>query len=248
MRPVLELVAVRQHHRRGAGEPPVLDGITLRLHAHDFACILGDRGAGKTTLLEVACGIRPVDEGIVRYDGRDIASLRERERSRLRRSEIGCVWNRPPLTVGAHHVLDHVALPLASAGLSRQTRRSRASAVLDRVGALGEAWTPVRELSDAARTRVALAQACVREPKVLVADDLTNTLDITERNAILGILRSFALAGMAILLTAADAHGAAGCNRLLSLSSGSLIEAQPRDGGTVVIFPSALAREKDSAG
>ena len=76
--------------------------------------------------------------------------------------------------------------------------------------------------------RVALAQACVRSPRLLVADELTDTLDMVERHRLLGLLQEFAREGMCVLMTAGDAHGAKGCTRLLSLREGCLIEAEVR--------------------
>jgi ABC-type lipoprotein export system ATPase subunit len=205
---VLSLIGVTKGYVRGVREVAVLKDVSLDLNPGDFACVLGSAGDGKTTLLEVAAGFQSPDRGRVLFDGKDLSRLSERAFSRLRAKDIGCVVNRSA-PVLADSVLDHVALPLLSSGRRRKLANRAAAEMLERVG-------------------VALAQACVRSPRLLVADELTDTLDMPERNSILGILQSFAREGVAVLITASDGNGAVGCNRLLSLSRGRLIEAEPR--------------------
>lgn len=249
MASVLSLVAVHKRYRRSARqEVVVLDGATMELHPGDFACVIGERSSGKSTLLEIAAGLRSPGSGTVLHLGQDVAGMRERARARLRRTEVASIWNRSIPAIHAGTVLDHVALPLISSGVGRKQRRAAAAAMLERVGEIGSASEALVDLPDGRRTRVALAQACVRQPKVLLIDELRDTLGLAERNAILGVLQSFAQDGTSILLTAADAHGAVGCNRLLSLSNGRLVEAQQPSHGTVIAFPGASSREAGSAG
>lgn len=224
---LLSLIGVTKRYSRGVREMTVLEDVSLDLNGGDFACVLGGRGDGKTTLLEIASGYRPPDAGRVLFQGKDLGEASDRARSRLLRSEIACVWNRSVPVVLAESVLDHVGLPLRSAGVSRKEARREASAMIDRVGASDYADAAVPDLSEGQRMRVALAQACVRSPRLLIADELTDTLDLIERSSVLALLQGFAREGVGILMTAADAHGAVGCTRLLSLSGGKLIEAAP---------------------
>jgi ABC-type lipoprotein export system ATPase subunit len=229
MAALLSLIGVTKRYARGVREVEVLRDVSLELGSGDFACVLGGRGDGKTTLLEIASGYQPPDHGEVLFQGKDLGRASARVRSRLLRSEIACVWNRS-VPVLMDDVVNHVALPLTSNGASVKEARRVAAAMVERVGAREYADARVAELSEGQRMRVALAQACVRSPRLLIADELTDTLDMVERMAVLRLLQGFASEGVGILMTAADAHGAVGCNRLLSLSGGRLIEAEAPPG------------------
>lgn len=242
---LLSLVGVSKRYWRGVREIAVLRDVSFELRRGDFACVMGGAETGKTTLLEVASGMARPDGGHVIFDGRDIAAMNEAQLVQLRRFDIACVWNQSMPTVVSESVIQHVALPLWSAGVGVRRARREAAKMIERVGAADYADAPVPSLSTAQRTRVALAQACVRQPKLLVADELTDTLNLIERNALLGLLQSFVQDGITVLMTAADGHGAVGANRLFLLSDGQLQEprqvvegTQPAPpAGDVVPFP-----------
>jgi putative ABC transport system ATP-binding protein len=223
---LLSLSGVTKRYSRGVRELTVLSNLSLELRSGDFACVLGGQGDGKTTLLEIASGYRQPDSGRVLFRGRDLAAASNRSLTAIRRSEIACVWNRSVPVVLGETVLRHVALPLRAAGVGRKEARREAAAMIERVGATAYADAAVADLSRGERARIALAQACVRSPRLLIADELTDTLNLLERTAVLRLLQAFAREGVGILMTAADAHGAVGCSRLLLLSDGRLVEPE----------------------
>jgi putative ABC transport system ATP-binding protein len=237
MTSLLSLSEVSKSHWRGSQAILVLREVSFALDAGDFAAVLGDRRMGKTTLLRIAAGIDPPDAGEVAFAGRAVTRMSDGARARLWSSELACVWNgaaRP-----ARKVLDTVTVPLLGSGIKRRDARRRASEELARWDIGDTQGAMLHELSDAERLRVAFAEALVRRPRVLLADDPTETLNLMERNHMLANLqRVVREERIAVLISATDASGAAGINRLLVLvGNGELREARSPHGADVVPLP-----------
>jgi len=238
---LLSLDGVTKRYARGYREVEALAGVGLEVEAGDFVAIWGASRSGKTTLLRVAAGIEAPDGGRVAFDGRDLATRTRRARARLLLTDIGCVWQTGRITRGLS-VLDHVALPRFKQSSHAQAR-GEAHDMLDRVGipqAAGARW---HELTDGERTRVALAHALIRRPRLLLADEPTANLNMIEREQVLGVLRSVAdEAGVAIVMTAPDAPNLLQSHRLMSLDGGRLIKPRSEQPGTLIDFPQAGRR------
>jgi len=233
---LLSLDAVTKRYARGYRDIVSLDDVSIDVEAGDFIAIWGGSRSGKTTLLRIAAGIEAPDAGVVRYAGRDLTSLSRRQRARLLLNDIGCVWQTGRITRGLS-VLDHVALPRFR-GRSHAQARGEAHALLERVGVPGAASARWHELSDGERTRVALAHALIRRPKLLLADEPTANLNMIEREQVLSVLRSIAdEAGVAIVMTAPDAPNLMQSHRLMSLDRGRLIKPRSEQRGVLIDFP-----------
>lgn len=247
MTALLEFAAVGKRHWRGSRAIEVLRDVSFALDAGDFAAVLGDRGMGKTTLLRVAAGIDAPDAGVVSFAGRPVARMSDAKRAELWRSDLACVWSGTPWP--ARKVLDTVTVPLLGSGITRREARRRASEELARWDVGEAAGAMLHELSDAEQLRVAFAEALVRRPRVLLADDPTETLNLMERNHVLANLQRIVREErIAVLISATDASGAAGINRLLILvGNGELREAQTLQPAPVVPLPSrSQARTGDA--
>jgi ABC-type lipoprotein export system ATPase subunit len=242
---LLALEAVTKRYARGYREIVSLDEVSIDVEPGDFVAIWGGSRSGKTTLLRLAAGIEAPDAGAVRYESRDLASLSRRQRARLLLHDIGCVWQTGRITRGLS-VLDHVALPRFR-GRSHAQARSEAHALLDRVGVPQAASARWHELSDGERTRVALAHALIRRPKLLLADEPTSNLNMIEREQVLSVLRSIAdEAGVAIVMTAPDAPNLMQSHRLMSLDRGTLIKPRSEQRGVLIDFPDLGERSNRS--
>lgn len=238
---LLSLDGVTKRYARGYRELEALDDVALDVAPGDFIAIWGGSRSGKTTLLRVAAGIEAPDAGSVTFDGRVLATLSRRDRARLLLTDIGCVWQTGRITRGLS-VLDHVALPRFKQRSHVQARRE-AHDVLERVGVAQCGHARWHELSDGERTRVALAHALIRRPRLLLADEPTANLNMIEREQVLGVLRSVAdEAGVAIIMTAPDAPNLLQSHRLMSLDGGRLIKPRSEQRGTLIDFPSASER------
>jgi ABC-type lipoprotein export system ATPase subunit len=233
---LLALDRVSKRYWRGRHEIVVLDDVSLVVEPGEFVAIFGRRASGKTTLLRIAAGIESPDAGVVLLEGDDVSKRRPPPRVAGLDSRIGWMRRTGPL-IGVMQMLDYVALPLLATVPHREAHR-RATSVLKDIGAKELARATWGELSDAERTLVMLAQAIVRRPALLLADDPTVSLGIEERTTILGLLRATSsAAGMAVLMTVPEVPDMLHADQVMSLSDGELIKAFQRSRGEVIRFP-----------
>ena len=236
---MLHLERVSKSFWRGPSEIGVLKGVSLDVRAGDLVAVYGQRGAGKTTLLRVAAGFDAPGAGRVTFEGRDLAGLSSGQLARLHREQIGWVERAGPHSRELA-IQTYLALPLYRESGPKAAQR-RAHAALARVGAEDCADQRWHDLSDTARILVAIAQALVREPRLLVVDDPTAGLGIVDRERIAGLLRSAAEdGGIGVLMAVPDMPALLHAHEVRSLSRGRLLAPTrpPADrDGAVVDFP-----------
>ncbi|WP_039922909.1 ABC transporter ATP-binding protein [Amycolatopsis decaplanina] len=169
------------------GPNQALAGAGLTLEAGEIVAIMGPSGSGKSTLLHCLSGIVPPDGGQVLFRGRDLASMPDAERSALRRTEFGFVFQFGQL-VPELTCLENVALPLRLGGMKRRPAERIARGWLDRL-AVGDAGdsTP-GQVSGGQSQRVAMARALITEPSVIFADEPTGALDTLSGELVMRLL------------------------------------------------------------
>ncbi|HMJ36268.1 MAG TPA: ATP-binding cassette domain-containing protein [Baekduia sp.] len=234
MTALLKLEAVSVSYWRGRRRVQVLRDVSFELDAGEFGGVWADRSAGKTTLAKIAAGVLAPDEGRVTFDGHD---SRQPDRRGMVHGQIGFATRRGP-------ELESMAVEawIASTMLNSFSWRAaieRTQLALDRVGAAEAAAEPWSELSDGERGLVAIAQAIVRGPKLVVVDDPVAGLGGARRSKIISLLRSIAAEGVAVLMTAAELTELQGADRIWSLEAGRLDGPPARSMGTVVPFRNA---------
>jgi putative ABC transport system ATP-binding protein len=208
---MMELQQVTKVYQQGRRSVHALRGVSLRVEAGEYVAIMGPSGSGKSTLLHLLGALDTPTTGRALFAGRDLQSMSDRERSLLRRTRIGFVFQffnlLPTLTAS-----ENVALPLLLAGSRRRIARQSAQAALDRVALAGRADHFPEELSGGEMQRVAIARALVASPDAVLCDEPTGNLDSASAREILVLLRSLPEAGRrsVVLVThdpAAAAHG-----------------------------------------
>jgi ABC-type methionine transport system ATPase subunit len=241
--PVLALERVTRRERIGRERIAVLDAVSFEVWPGEIVAILGPRRAGKTTLLRVVAGIEAPDGGDVLLDGERLAALPASARTRRLRA-VGYAPKTWRVARGKP-VLDHVALPLLAERRPLVTAHAKAYEALERVGASHCAGATAEELAPGDETRVALAQALVREPRLLLVDEPGTLAAPEERDELLRLLRTIAVedARLALVITARDVAGVAGAGRVLTLDRGVLRGARVPPSADVVPFPGSLAPE-----
>jgi putative ABC transport system ATP-binding protein len=227
---MMELQAVTKTYRQGRREVQALRGVSLAVAAGEFVSIMGPSGSGKSTLLHLLGALDTPTAGRALFHGRDLQSLSDRERSLLRRSRIGFVFqffNLLPTLTAAENVM----LPLLLAGHGRGEARRRALPALGRMGLDDRADHFPEELSGGEMQRVAVARALVTEPEAVLCDEPTGNLDSATSKEVLDLLRTLPEPGRrAVVLVTHDATAAAYGDRLVHIRDGLVESEEPLRG------------------
>lgn len=207
------------------GHTPALRGVSLSLGPGEVLAVTGPSGSGKSTLLHCLAGIVTPDAGEVTYAERRLDRASERERSELRRSDFGVIFQFGQL-VNELTAAENVALPLLLARRRRAAALTAARTWLDRfdVGDLAESRPG--DMSGGQAQRVAVARALVTEPRVVFADEPTGALDVVAGEQVLTqLLRVVREAGTAVVLVTHEARVAAYADREVVVRDGMLDQA-----------------------
>jgi ABC-type lipoprotein export system ATPase subunit len=215
----LELRGVSKSFRQGGDEVRVLDQVDLSIGPGEFCSLVGPSGSGKSTLLHLAGGIDEPDAGEVLVNGVNLASLNASARARLRRRQVGFVFQffqlLPTLTVA-----ENVELPLTFDG----RHDSSAPDLLERLGLGEKAGRLPGELSGGEMQRVAIARALVAGAPLILADEPTGNLDAATGGEVLDLLtEQVRRSGAALMLVTHDQTAAGRADRVLSLDGGHLL-------------------------
>ena len=216
---LLRFEGVSKRFHRGTEEVVALDDVDLVVEAGEFVALIGPSGSGKSTLLHLAGGLDQPDRGRILFGDRDLATLSIGERAKLRRREIGFVFQFfhliPTLTVK-----ENVELPLMLDGVKSN---GRTADLLDRVGIAHRAAHLPGELSGGELQRAAIARALVAGPEIILADEPTGNLDSATSEAVLTLLaEQVTQSGAALVMVTHDRDVAAQAPRAHTLRDGKL--------------------------
>ena len=225
-RPILRLVGPQKTFHQGDRELHILDGASADLYEGEAVALVAPSGSGKTTLLQVAGLLDRPDEGAIVLAGRDCATLGDRERTRVRRTDIGFVYQFHHL-LPEFDALENVVLPQLIAGLGKHEATARATELLSAFGLSERLTHRPAELSGGEQQRVAIARAVANAPLVLLADEPTGNLDpATADRVFVQLLHFVRKAGLAALVATHNYDLAHRMDRVLRLDDGKLVEQQ----------------------
>jgi putative ABC transport system ATP-binding protein len=218
---------------RSFGRTPALQGADLAVGSGEILAVMGPSGSGKSTLLHCLAGIYTPDQGQVVFDGRRIDTLGDAERTVLRRTRFGFVFQFgqlvPELTTA-----DNVALPLLLNGARRKEAYQKAASWLERLGLAELGGRRTGELSGGQAQRVAIARALAPRPQVVFADEPTGALDSLTGERVMDLLIDSARQeGTTVVLVTHDARVAAYAERMVMVRDGRV--TAPAEPATEVV-------------
>ncbi len=205
--------------RRGGAETVVLTGVDLTVDPGEFVAIVGPSGSGKSTLLYCLAGLEPPTRGQVLLLGEDPAKLSRGRLARLRRRDVGFVFQSFNL-IPSLSARQNVALPARLSG--RRVHSADVTAALAAVGLEDRGSHRQGELSGGQQQRVAIARVLAARPRIVFADEPTGALDGATGAAVLGLLSEAARSGSAVILVTHDLDAAARADRVIVLRDGAI--------------------------
>lgn len=206
------------------GPTPALRGAHLHIDAGELVAVVGASGSGKSTLLHCLAGVVQPAAGRVRFRGRELTAMSDQERSALRRTEFGFVFQFGQL-VPELTLLENVALPLRLAGVPRRRAHGRALEWLELLQVAEQRSNRPGEISGGQSQRAALARALVADPAVIFADEPTGALDSTGGAQVMELLTGAARqSGSAVLLVTHQQQVAAHADREITMHDGRTTE------------------------
>jgi putative ABC transport system ATP-binding protein len=226
---VLELREVVKHYRVGEGEPVrAVDGVSLSVAPGELVALYGPSGSGKTTLLLLIAALLRPESGAVLLDGRDISQLSHQEAARYRLAELGFVRQTLNLTPGVS-ALDNAALKLMGMDVRAREARARVTPLLDQLGLGDRLRHRPEQLSMGERQRVMIARALSTEPKLVLADEPTGSLDSRRGQEVLELLTGICRErNLAVVLVTHDPQAAGHADRVYALHDGKLESHEPQ--------------------
>jgi len=223
--PVVEARDVTRAFSMPAGPVVAVRNATVKVYPGDHIAICGPSGCGKSTLLHLLGCVDAPSQGTLLFEGRDVATLRDRERSQLRLQRIGFIFQRffllPMLTAA-----ENVELPLSEAGALRLERETRTKELLDYVGLSARADHRPSQLSGGEMQRVAIARALANRPRLLLADEPTGELDQSTGAHIAELLDRVNADGTALVIVTHDPVLARRSKRTLLMRDGTIVDEE----------------------
>ena len=199
-----------------------LRNISLQVKEGEFVAIMGPSGCGKSTLLNIIGLLNNPTSGSYLLDGKDVSTLKESERTLIRRGMIGFVFQSFNL-IDELNVVENIELPLLYMGVSGKERRKRAEDVMERVAISHRAKHFPSQLSGGQQQRTAIARAILPHPKLILADEPTGNLDSKNGKEVMELLSELHKEGTTIVMVTQSLHDANYADRIINMFDGEIV-------------------------
>ena len=220
---MIKLQNIKKVFRTEEVETWALRDVNLEVKDGEFVAIMGPSGCGKSTLLNILGLLDNPTEGTYTLDGKDVSTLKENDRTDLRKGVIGFVFQSFNL-IDELNVYENIELPLLYMGTPAKERRERIEAVMDRMAISHRRKHFPNQLSGGQQQRVAIARAVLPNPKIILADEPTGNLDSKNGKEVMNLLSKFHREGATIIMVTHSQHDASYADRIINLYDGEIVE------------------------
>ena len=200
-------------------------GIDLEIKNGEMVAIMGPSGCGKTTLLNILSGIDDPSAGQVMVSGKPLFGISDDERTDLRGTEMGFIFQKFHL-LDVMNAVDNVEIPLLLLGMNPDEARTKANAALTKVGLGDRSDHRPAELSGGQQQRVSIARALVHNPSVILCDEPTGNLDSTTSGQVMDLLAELNESGSTLVIVTHDNEIAERCSRIIRIIDGRIFSEE----------------------
>ena len=218
---MIKLENIEKVYRADGIETIALRGVSLEVKQGEFVAIMGPSGCGKTTLLNIMGLLDSPTGGTYCLDGNEVSHLLERQRTTLRKGQIGFIFQSFNL-IDELSVEENVELPLTYLGVPKKERRKRVQDILQRLAISHRALHYPQQLSGGQQQRVAIARAVVMNPKLILADEPTGNIDSKNGHEVMQLLNRLNAEGTTIVMVTHSQRDAGYAHRIVNMLDGQL--------------------------
>ena len=219
---MIQLENIQKVFRTEEVETVALGGVSLDVKKGEFVAIMGPSGCGKSTLLNILGLLDNPTSGRYLLDGEDVGSLKESQRTKVRKGKIGFVFQSFNL-IDELNVEENIELPLKYIGVPQKERRERVVEILRRLELSHRAKHYPQQLSGGQQQRVAIARAVVMNPKLILADEPTGNLDSKNGLEVMQLLTQLNQEGTTVLMVTHSERDAGYAQRVINLLDGQVV-------------------------
>ena len=219
----IEIKNVGKVFRTDSVQTLALNNVSLRVADGEFVAVMGPSGCGKSTLLNILGLLDNPTTGEYFLDGKEVAHLKESQRTEYRKGRIGFVFQSFNLSEGMN-IRDNIMLPLNSMGLSKEEKDRRVEEVMRRMGISHRSRHLPSQLSGGQQQRAAIARAIVAKPGLILADEPTGNLDSKNGAEVIELLSELHREGSTIIMVTHSQKDAAAADYIINLFDGQIVE------------------------